>query len=100
MTDDPELRPPPPDRKGLQSLATQLGIICAGMVGLLNQTLYALIPCVLLMFTGETLRLLFRGNGLSVGMPLGLLFSSTLFAFISYGMGRGFGWVARYFGWM
>lgn len=97
--EEPQIRLP--ERKGLQTLTAQLGIIGAGFVGLFDQSLYLLIPCVLMMVSGEAVRLSFRaGRMIPFGLLPGLLLNSVIFAFFTYGLGRGFGWVARYFNWL
>lgn len=81
-------------------LLAQLSLGAAGMAGGLKLSLALLIPCMLGVTMGEALRL-FRQNRphhLNWQVIPGLLFSSTLFCFIMYAVGRGVAWIADYFG--
>lgn len=90
-----------PERKGLSTATTQLGVTAAGFLGLFTQPFYLLGLCAALMFFGEAIRVSLRSrDGIPFSLLPGLLFGCAVYALIAYGLGWGFGWVCRYFGWL
>ncbi|WFT94382.1 hypothetical protein QA633_40035 [Bradyrhizobium barranii] len=82
-------------------LLARLGLLASIAAGLFKLTPLVLIPCILAVLMGEALRLYRRArpHRLPFSVILGLLFSSTLYCGMMYGVGRAITWVADYFGW-